>query len=224
MKLMTRASLVVACVFSVSTLAIAEKKKDITTDASKAASAKPAAKATDKKAPVAQDKGKKSMVHVTLDTSMGKIKLELDKEKAPISVENFLGYVNSGHYSKTIFHRVIKGFMIQGGGMDEKMTEKTTRKPIENEAKNGLKNDRGAIAMARTNDPNSATAQFFINTVNNDFLNPNSSNPAGYAVFGKVIEGMDVVDKIAAVKTTTKANMSDVPASPITIESATIEK
>lgn len=200
-----------ACIFGASTLAFAQKKSD------KAVPAKPAAKTT------TQDKGNKSMVHVVLDTSLGKIKLELDKEKAPVTVENFLGYVNSGHYNKTIFHRVIKGFMIQGGGMDEKMSEKATRKPIENEAKNGLKNLRGTIAMARTSDPNSATAQFFINTVDNDFLNKGPGND-GYAVFGKVVEGMDVVDKIAATKTTSKGYMSDVPTTAIIIESASIEK
>ena len=136
---------------------------------------------------------------VKLETSVGDIVIELNGEKAPITVKNFLGYVDSGFYSGTIFHRVIKGFMIQGGGFTEDMIQKQTKSPIKNEASNSLKNDRGTIAMARTSIPDSATCQFFINTVDNSFLNyTNSSNP-GYAVFGKVIEGMDVVDKIAKI-------------------------
>lgn len=200
------------CFFSASTLAFAEKKVD-----NKAVAKKPVKEAAKK------DKGKKSMSTVVFETSMGTIKIELDKEKAPKTVENFLGYVNSGHYNKTIFHRVIKGFMIQGGGMDENMKEKSTRAPIENEGKNGLKNEIGTIAMARTSAPNSATAQFFINTANNDFLNAGPGNP-GYAVFGKVVEGMDVVEKIGGVKTGNKGMHSDVPVTPVVIESAHIAK
>lgn len=145
------------------------------------------------------------MTQVKLHTNHGDITLALDAEKAPKSVANFVAYVKDGHYNGTVFHRVIKGFMIQGGGFEpgEKMNQKPTKAPIDNEANNGLKNERGAIAMARTNDPHSATAQFFINTVDNDFLNHTSPTPQGwgYAVFGKVTEGMDVVDKIRSVRT-----------------------
>lgn len=179
---------------------------------------------TVKAAPKKETKGKnKNMIYVTMETSMGAIKLELDKEKAPKTVENFVNYVNSGHYNKTIFHRVIAGFMIQGGGMDEKMTEKSTKAPIENEAKNGLQNDKYTVAMARTNDPNSATAQFFINVADNTFLNYTPTNP-GYAVFGKVVDGTDVVDKIAKVKTGQKGFYADVPTTTVVIESAKVEK
>jgi peptidyl-prolyl cis-trans isomerase B (cyclophilin B) len=178
-------------------------------------------KAEPKKA--AADKGHKKMINVMLETSEGNIKIELDSEKAPKTVENFTKYVESGHYNGTIFHRVIDGFMIQGGGMDAKMSEKSTNKPVENEGMNGLKNDRGTLAMARTNDPNSATAQFFVNLVNNDFLNSAPSRP-GYAVFGKVIEGMDVVDKMAKVKTGNSGPHQNVPTSPISIKSAKIVK
>ncbi len=160
-----------------------------------------------------------------MKTSMGDIVLELNAEKAPITVENFLGYVKKKHYDGTAFHRVIDGFMIQGGGFtvkDGMLSEKETGKGIVNESKNGLKNDRGTIAMARTNDPNSATAQFFINVVNNDMLNFPNNN--GYAVFGKVTEGMDVVDKIKAVKTGSKAPLGgDVPLENVMIISATAE-
>ena len=159
---------------------------------------------------------------ITLKTNKGTIKLELDKEKAPISAANFVEYVKAGHYNGTVFHRVINGFMIQGGGFDEKMKEKSTKSPIKNEANNGLKNARGTVAMARTNDPNSATAQFFINHKDNDFLNYAPSNP-GYAVFGKVIEGIDVVDEIAKVKTGNAGPYSDVPTAAVIIESATAE-
>jgi peptidyl-prolyl cis-trans isomerase B (cyclophilin B) len=144
------------------------------------------------------------MRQVDLETSAGTIRVELDDEKAPETVKNFLTTVEYGHYDGTVFHRVIKGFMIQGGGFEagEKMNQKPTKAPIDNEANNGLKNERGSIAMARTNDPHSATAQFFINTVDNDFLNHTSPTPQGwgYAVFGKVTEGQDVVDKIAKVE------------------------
>ena len=156
-------------------------------------------------------------------TGYGVIKLELDAEKAPKSVENFLDYVKSGHYSGTVFHRVIPGFMIQGGGFAPGMNQKPTEPPIENEASNGLKNDKYTIAMARTNDPHSATAQFFINVANNDFLNHKapSGQGWGYAVFGKVIAGQDVVDKIAAVKTGTRGFHGDVPKEDVVIEKAT---
>src|SRR5579862_1222806 len=143
--------------------------------------------------------------HVVMTTSMGTIELELDRAKAPVTVANFLAYVKSGHYKGTIFHRVIKGFMIQGGGFTSDMQEKPAKPPIKNEGGNGLKNDRGTVAMARTSDPDSATAQFFINTVNNGFLNRDQARDGvGYTVFGKVVKGMDVVDKIEKVKTGTK--------------------
>ena len=169
------------------------------------------------KAPAANPK-------VTLETSLGTIVLELDRAKAPISVENFLKYVRSGHYAGTIFHRVIQRFMIQGGGFDAQMGQKEVGAPIENEAKNGLKNDKGTIAMARTGDPNSATSQFFINTVNNDGLNRPKPDGYGYAVFGHVIKGMDVVEKIEKVKTTTKGPYQDVPAEPVFIVKASIQE
>lgn len=161
---------------------------------------------------------------VQLTTNKGIIKLELDAEKAPNSVVNFLQYVDDGFYSDVIFHRVISGFMVQGGGFDTAMAQKQTYEPIENEAHNGLKNDRGTIAYARTGDPHSATAQFFINLVDNDFLNFTSETPRGwgYAVFGKVIEGMDVVDAIAAEATGFFRGMQDVPKNQIVIESAAV--
>jgi len=159
---------------------------------------------------------------VKLKTSMGDIVIELDEQAAPVTARNFLGYVEDGFYDGKIFHRVIRDFMIQGGGFTAEMTQSKTRDPIINEAANGLKNDRGTIAMARTNDPNSATAQFFINHKNNDFLNYAGKNNPGYAVFGKTIEGMDVVDAIASVRTTTQAGMSDVPAEPVVILSAEV--
>ena len=153
---------------------------------------------------------------------LGVIKLELDAAKAPNSVANFLAYVNKGHYNGTIFHRVIPGFMIQGGGFEPGMSQKATDKPINNEANNGLKNDKYTIAMARTNDPHSATAQFFINVADNGFLNHTapSAQGWGYAVFGKVIAGTDVVDKIAAVKTGQKGFHGDVPKEDVVIEKA----
>jgi cyclophilin family peptidyl-prolyl cis-trans isomerase len=156
---------------------------------------------------------------VILETSQGNIEIELDAKSAPVTVENFLAYVDAGHYDGTIFHRVIPGFMIQGGGFDAAMSQKPTRAPIKNEADNGLGNARGTIAMARTNDPNSATAQFFINTVDNANLNRNPSS-AGYAVFGKVTAGMDVVDKIEKVPTTSKGGHRDVPSEAVTITKA----
>lgn len=159
---------------------------------------------------------------VQFNTNKGIIKLELDAEKAPNSVINFLQYVEDGFYSGVIFHRVISGFMAQGGGFDTDMNEKKTYAPIENEANNGLKNDRGTIAYARTNDPHSATAQFFINLVDNDFLNFTSETPRGwgYAVFGKVVGGMEVVDAIAAIPTGRYMGMGDVPREQVVIESA----
>ena len=155
---------------------------------------------------------------VVMATSEGNIEIELFADKAPISVSNFLAYVDAGFYDNTVFHRVIPNFMIQGGGFETNMNQKTTKAPIKNEAKNGLKNDRGTLAMARTAVVDSATSQFFINVVNNDFLN-NGARDFGYAVFAKVTTGMDVVDKIAAVKTTTKSGMGDVPATAVMINS-----
>jgi len=158
---------------------------------------------------------------VQINTNLGAIVVELNSEKAPRTVANFLEYVKSGQYSGTIFHRVIGGFMIQGGGLTKDMAEKPTRAPIKNEADNGLKNEIGTIAMARTNDPHSATAQFFINVANNSFLDHTSKDERGwgYAVFGKVTKGMDVVDKIAKMPTLP----GDVPAQPIVIESVIVK-
>lgn len=162
---------------------------------------------------------------VTMETSLGNVKIELFEKDAPISVKNFLDYAKSGFYNDTIFHRVIANFMIQGGGFTSDLKQKPTKAPIKNEAGNGLKNLRGTLAMARTNIVDSATAQFFINAVNNDFLNhrDKSQQNYGYAVFGAVIEGMDVVDKIAAVKTITRG-FPDVPATPVIIKSITVAK
>jgi peptidyl-prolyl cis-trans isomerase B (cyclophilin B) len=159
---------------------------------------------------------------VRLSTSKGDIVLELDAGKAPQTVKNFLAYVEAGHYDGTIFHRVIDGFMIQGGGFTPDMKQKKARDPIKNEAGNGLKNVRGSVAMARTPDPHSASAQFFINVKDNAFLNFRSADRDGYGycVFGRVVEGMDAVDQIKAVKTGSKAGMQDVPVAPVVIESA----
>jgi peptidyl-prolyl cis-trans isomerase A (cyclophilin A) len=167
----------------------------------------------------AKDGGKP--VPIVMETSQGTIELALYPDKAPITVKNFVEYVKKGHYDGTIFHRVIDGFMIQGGGFTADMTEKPTGPPIKNEAENGLKNDRGTIAMARTGDPDSATAQFFINVnpKGNDGLNYPNANGYGYAVFGKVTKGMDVVDKIRKAPTTSKNGMDDVPVDTITIKS-----
>jgi peptidyl-prolyl cis-trans isomerase B (cyclophilin B) len=163
---------------------------------------------------------------VVLQTSKGDITIELDKAKAPESVKNFILYVVAGHFDGTIFHRVIPNFMIQGGGFTEKMSQKTTNPAIMNEADNGLKNLRGTLAMARTNDPHSATAQFFINLKDNDFLDHKSKSPQGwgYAVFGKVADGMDVVDLIAAVKTGSAGPHQDVPVEPVIIIKASVEE
>lgn len=161
---------------------------------------------------------------VKLETSMGDIVIELNQEKAPNTVANFISYVEDGFYNGTIFHRVIENFMVQGGGFDENFEQKKTKAPIENEADNGLSNKRGSIAMARTNDPHSATAQFFINTVDNDFLDFRGKAPSGwgYAVFGEVIEGMDVIDKIRKVKTTMRGPHQDVPAENVVIIKASV--
>ena len=160
---------------------------------------------------------------VRLETSLGDIFIQLNTRKAPISTDNFLQYVRAGHYEGTIFHRVIKGFMIQGGGLTPDMKSKNTRAPIRNEADNGLHNQKYTIAMARTSEPHSATAQFFINTKDNGFLNfKNQDDGWGYAVFGKVIKGQDVVDRIEAVATGRKRGFDDVPESPIVIRKATV--
>jgi peptidyl-prolyl cis-trans isomerase A (cyclophilin A) len=160
---------------------------------------------------------------VELYTSKGVIVVELDPQRAPISTKNFLEYVRAGHYDGTIFHRVIPGFMIQGGGMTADLNEKLTRDPIPNEAKNGLKNVRGSIAMARTEDPDSATAQFYINLVDNTGLDHPSPDGHGYAVFGKVIAGLEVVDAIAAVRTATRGMYENVPAEAVTIQKAKVK-
>ena len=162
---------------------------------------------------------------VKLATSAGDIVIELDAAKAPKSVENFLAYVKAGHYDGTVFHRVIGNFMIQGGGMTADLKEKTTRAPIALESRNGLNNDKGTLAMARTNAPNSATAQFFINLNDNQFLNAAASRDGnGYAVFGKVTSGMDVVEKIRNVPTGNKGPLENVPLEPVIIKQATVEK
>ena len=161
---------------------------------------------------------------VKLTTNHGDIVIELDAEKAPETVKNFLAYVEAGHYDNTIFHRVINGFMIQGGGMEPGMKQKDTKAPIKNEASNGLKNEAGTIAMARTQDPHSATAQFFINVADNDFLNYRSPDVQGwgYCVFGRVSEGMDVVNKIKSVKTGTSGFHQDVPKEDVIIQRAEV--
>jgi cyclophilin family peptidyl-prolyl cis-trans isomerase len=161
---------------------------------------------------------------VVLTTTLGEIEVELDEAKAPITVKNFLQYVDEGFYDGVIFHRVISGFMVQGGGFTPAMQQKKTRATIQNEAANGLKNARGTLAMARTSAPHSASAQFFINHNDNTFLDYPGQDGWGYAVFGRVVKGMDVVDKIAAVKTGTKAGMGDVPIESIAIVSARRKK
>jgi cyclophilin family peptidyl-prolyl cis-trans isomerase len=168
--------------------------------------------------------GKNPMV--LMSTSMGDIKIELYEDKAPVTVKNFLGYVNDKFYDGTIFHRVIPNFMIQGGGFDKDMKQKATKAPIKNEATNELKNDAGTIAMARTGVVDSATAQFFVSVKDNDFLNHRDESPQGfgYAVFGKVVDGMDVVHKIEHVQTTTKGMYQNVPVEPVVIKSVTLVK
>lgn len=161
---------------------------------------------------------------ITLKTNLGDIFIELDEENAPKTCDNFKQYVKDGHFDGTIFHRVIDNFMVQGGGFLEDMTQKATREPIENEAKNGLSNETGTIAMARTMDPHSASAQFFINVADNKFLDYPGQDGWGYCVFGKVTEGMDVITKMKGVETTTKAGHQDVPAEAIVIEKAEISE
>ena len=165
-----------------------------------------------------------TMTRVRMSTILGDMILELDAENAPKTVENFVNYASSGFYDGTIFHRVINNFMVQGGGFDADMRQKTTEAPIDNEANNGLKNNRGTIAMARTMDPHSATAQFFINVSDNDFLNHTAENMQGwgYAVFGQVVEGQEVLDKIRVVSTGSQAGHQDVPVDPVVIESVTV--
>ena len=183
-----------------------------------------AAFAADTKAPA--DKGKeKANPMVILTTSMGDIKVELYADKAPVTVKNFLDYTKAGYYDGTVFHRVIPNFMVQGGGLTPDMQDKTAgRMPaIKNESSNGLKNEVGTLAMARTSAPDSATSQFFINVANNEFLNKEKApDKVGYAVFGKVVEGMDVVNKIVAVKTTSKGPHQNVPADPVVIKSVRV--
>ncbi|MDP1836273.1 MAG: peptidylprolyl isomerase [Chlamydiales bacterium] len=172
------------------------------------------------------DKGSNAVKNpeVLLKTNKGDIKIRLDAEKAPKSVENFLQYVNEGFYNGTIFHRVIPGFMVQGGGFDKEMNQKKTHAPITNEAANGLQNKVGTLAMARTNDINSATAQFFINVVDNSFLDHKGPSSYGYAVFGQVIDGLDIVKGIEKVKTGSKGGYQDVPVEPVLIEKAEVIK
>lgn len=191
--------------------------KKITTDKKPAAAKKMNAKSAPKKQ-------NNKNVNLLMKTNIGEIKLELYPDKAPVTVENFVSYVKDDFYNGLIFHRVINGFMIQGGGFDENLLQKETKAPIKIESDNGLKNDRGTIAMARTNDPNSATSQFFINLVDNNFLNFRSPDVTGYgyAVFGKVTDGMDVVDKIATVPTGSFGYMQDVPKYLIQIENVEI--
>jgi peptidyl-prolyl cis-trans isomerase B (cyclophilin B) len=162
---------------------------------------------------------------VTMRTTFGEIKLALDEERAPKTVANFLAYARAGHYDGTIFHRVIDNFMVQGGGFDTSMKQKPTGEPIENEADNGLSNDYGTIAMARTMEPHSATAQFFINVKDNDFLNHSSKSMQGwgYCVFGRIVEGEEVLEQIRAVPTTSRAGHQDVPVDTVIIESVTVD-
>ncbi len=162
---------------------------------------------------------------ITLHTNFGDIKLELDFDKAPKTAANFQQYVEEGFYDGTVFHRVIDGFMVQGGGFEPGMKQKSTRAPIDNEADNGLKNETGTVAMARTMDPHSASAQFFINVADNHFLNHSAKTQQGwgYAVFGRVVEGMDVINRIKSVATTRKSGHQDVPAEDVVIEKATVE-
>jgi len=199
----------------------------ISASAAAAAPPKSAKPAAPKKSPAAAQKAPAVPAgnpRVALDTSKGRIVIELFADKAPKTVKNFLDYVKAGHYNGTIFHRVIPGFMVQGGGFTASLIEKPTRKPIQNEADNQELNQRGTLAMARTSDPNSATSQFFINVANNGFLNFRSKTPEGwgYAVFGKVTEGMDVVDAIVQVPTTTKGMLENLPNTPVVIQKATI--
>jgi len=170
----------------------------------------------------AQAAGKKPVV--VLDTTLGQIQIELDPEKAPVTVKNFQDYVEAGHYNGLVFHRVIPGFMIQGGGMTPDLMPRKTKAPIKNEGGNGLKNERGTISMARTGDPDSATSQFFINVADNKSLDRPNPDGHGYAVFGKVTKGMDVVDKIVGVETGNQGPYQNVPVKPIVIKSAKLQK
>lgn len=171
-------------------------------------------------------KAEDNPLRVVLETTKGNIVIELNNEKAPIAVENFLGYVNSGFYEGTVFHRVIDGFMVQGGGFTESMDQKKTEGTIQNEADNGLENKRGTVAMARRPDPHSATSQFFVNVADNKFLNHSAKTPQGwgYAVFGEVVSGMDVVDAIAKADTGRHGSMGDVPKEQIVIQKAYVEQ
>ncbi len=206
--------LCLAFVFALSGLVLAETEgKDAKEEA-------PAAETAAKK--VVAKTEKESNPLVVFETTKGKLTIELYPKEAPITVENFLRYVNEGFYAGTVFHRVIPRFVIQGGGMDADMNRMKTHEPIKNEADNGLKNLRGTLSMARTNDPNSATSQFFINLVDNAALDK-SATSAGYAVFGKVVRGLDIVDAIAAVETTTKGQYKDVPVKPITVTKAYVK-
>lgn len=186
--------------------------------------AKPATKEKEAKTETKTSGDKMSNPIIKMETNKGTITIELDAEKAPLSAENMVKYVKDSFFDGLIFHRVIPGFMIQGGGMNPDMSEKGNKTPIKNEANNGLKNDRGTLAMARTNDPHSATSQFFINLKDNDFLNHSSETPQGwgYAVFGKVTEGMDIVDEIAKVKTGNHGMHGDVPLESVVINKMTI--
>ena len=162
------------------------------------------------------------MKKVKIETTAGDLLIELDEEKAPVTTENFLSYVEDGFYEGTIFHRVIEGFMIQGGGFTEDMRQKKTKLPIVNEAANGLSNERGTIAMARTSDPDSATSQFFVNHADNSFLDYQDEQNPGYAVFGETVEGFEVLDQIAGVETTVKGGMQDVPSEAVVILSVEV--
>ncbi len=209
--------LCLAVVFALSSMVLAEtESKDAEEETPKAETESKAAQK------VVVKTEKESNPLVIFETTKGKMTIELYPKEAPITVENFLTYVNEGFYEGTVFHRVIPRFVIQGGGMDADMKRKTTHDPIKNEADNGLKNLRGTLSMARTNDPNSATSQFFISLVDNTALDK-SETSAGYAVFGKVIRGLDIVDSIAKVETTTKGQFRDVPAKPIAIIKAYVK-
>ena len=192
--------------------------------AKKTTAKKTAAKTTKTPKAAKTKKAESSNINILMKTNIGDIELELYPDKAPITVENFVSYINDKFFDGLIFHRVIDGFMIQGGGFDDRLSQKQTKSPIKIESDNGLKNDRGTIAMARTNDPNSATSQFFINLVDNNFLNFRSPDVSGYgyAVFGKVTKGMDVVDKIGTVPTGSFGYMQDVPKYLIQIETITL--
>jgi cyclophilin family peptidyl-prolyl cis-trans isomerase len=183
---------------------------------------KPAAPASPDAKPAENTQPLKGIVKVTLETSKGTIELELDADKAPLSVANFVNYAKKGHYDGTIFHRVIPGFMVQGGGFTADMQQKPTDKPIQCESKNGLKNTKGTLAMARTSDPHSATSQFFINVKDNGFLDFPGQDGWGYCVFGKVAKGIEIVDAIVAVPSTTKPPHQNVPVDPITITKVTV--